>query len=623
MRDEMFLPRFMTDSSSFSDFAKRHLLPFLAVFLVPCFSLWFFTYIERDYDEKILATIRKQVMQDTSLSSGQRLALISQWERQPVSQLLVTQDEENARLRDQFSDVSTRYSIFRWNIVIAWVCLITVLVALVMVGTCLLFAFQSNRSQYWSLRLGLPVLQTTATIEVLGQGILIGFLSYWVTAHFLERFSPKFIGIMGVAVAVMVASILKVMFKRLDLTNEVEGEELTEAEAPHVWQRVRQMAAHLGTEPPDFIVVGIEASFYVTENPVRLAGRIETGRMLYLSLPMLKKMTVEEADCVLGHELAHFSGDDTFWSRRIAPLIRRFDAYLTALDNGLGVVVGGFLGAFWKLYQQSLGKLSRAREFRADQIGASVSSPAAMVRALIKVTSYCAYRARTEQAVINASTVNKELRLAEQLDQGFPQFMERFVNSSEVIISEVQHPFDSHPTLKLRMQNLGITTFSALTDPALSAPVVLTWHNAIPRAAEIEASMWAERQELIQNVQAEDIAWRTMPTTQEQVEQVEAHFPMRVFMHKDGSAAVLEHDQLTLPTEPMPIRLSRIESVESEARLDFRGSNRYTILYRDEQGKQRKAMTVVSLFKDAEGSLEEAFDRYYSRYKLAQSRWAT
>lgn len=94
-------------------------------------------------------------------------------------------------------------------------------------------------------------------------------------------------------------------------------------------------------------------------------------------------------------------------------------------------------------------------------------------------------------------------------------------------------------------------------------------------------------------------------------------------MHKDGSAAVLEHDQLTLPTEPMPIRLSRIESVESEARLDFRGSNRYTILYRDEQGKQCKAMTVVSLFKDAEGSLEEAFDRYYSRYKLAQSRCAT
>jgi hypothetical protein len=246
-----------------------------------------------------------------------------------------------------------------------------------------------------------------------------------------------------------------------------------------------------------------------------------------------------------------------------------------------------------------------------------------MVRALIKVTSYSAYRARTEQAVIDSSRVNNELRLAEQLEQGFPQFMERFVNSSQLIISEVQHPFDSHPTLKLRMQNLGITTFSALTDPALSAPVTLTWHNAIPRAAEIEASMWVERQEFIQNVQAEDIAWRTMPTTQEQVDQVEAQFPMRVFIHKDGSAAVLEHDQLTLPTEPMPIRLSRIESVESEARLDFRGSNRYTILYRDEQGKQRKAMTVVSLFKDAEGSLEEAFDRYYNRYKLAQSRWAT
>jgi Zn-dependent protease with chaperone function len=612
----------MSDSSSFPDFAKRHLLPFLAVFLVPCFSLWFFKHIEQDYDAKIHASIRKQVMQDTSLNPGQRQELIRQWERQPVSQLLTTQDQENEHLRAQFSDVSTSYSIFRWNLVIAWVCLVTVLVAVVMVGVCLLFAFKSNRSQYWSLRLGLPVLQTTALIEVLGQGILIGFLSYWVTAYFFERFSPKFVGIMGLAVVIMVGSILKAMFKSVDVTNEVEGEELTEAEAPHVWQRVRQMAAHLGTEPPDFIVVGIEASFYVTENPVRLAGRIETGRMLYLSLPMLKKMTVEEADCVLGHELAHFSGDDTFWSRRIAPLIRKFDAYLTALDDGLGVVVGGFLGTFWKLYQMSLGKVSRAREFRADQIGASVASPGAMVRALIKVTSYCVYRSSTEQEVIESSTVNKDLRLSEQLEQGFPKFMDRFVSSRKVVISEIPHPFDSHPTLEQRMQNLGITTLSALSDQALSAPVVLTWYNAIPRAAEMEASMWAERQGYIQDVQAEDIAWRTVPTTPEQVEQVAAHFPMRMFMNQDGSTAVLEHDQLTLPTEPQPIPLSRIESVEAQAHLDFRGSNRYTIHYRDPQGQKRKVMVVVSLFKDSQGTLEEAFDRYYSRFKLAQSRSA-
>lgn len=312
----------MYDSFSLPDFTKRHLLPFLAVFLVPCFSLWFFKHIEQNYDAKILDSVRKQVIQDTSLNAEQRRELISQWERHPASQVLATESAESAGLRAQFSDVSTHYSIFRWNLVIAWVCLITVGVALVMGGLCLLFAFQSNRSQYWSLRIGLPVLQTTAAIEVVGQGILIGFLSYWVTVHFFESYSPKFVGAMCVAVAIMVGSILKVMFKSVDVTSEVDGEELTERDAPHVWQRVRQMAEFLGTQPPDLIVVGIDASFYVTENPVRLAGQIETGRMLYMSLPMLKKMTVEEADSVLGHELAHFSGDDTFWSRRIAPLIR-------------------------------------------------------------------------------------------------------------------------------------------------------------------------------------------------------------------------------------------------------------------------------------------------------------
>lgn len=612
----------MHDSFSLPDFTRRHLLPFLAVFLVPIGSLWFFKHIEQDYDRKILDSVRNQVIQDTTLNPEQRRELIRQWERHPASQVLATESQASARLRAQFRDVGTDYSIFRWNLIIAWVCLITVVVALVMGGLCLLFAFQSNRSQYWSLRIGLPVLQTTAAIEVVGQGILIGFLSYWVTVHFFESYSPKFVGAMCVAVAIMVGSILKVMFKSVDVTSEAEGEELTERDAPHVWQRVRQMAEFLGTQPPDLIVVGIDASFYVTENPVRLAGQIETGRMLYMSLPMLKKMTVEEADSVLGHELAHFSGDDTFWSRRIAPLIRKFDAYMSALDDGLGVVVGGFLGTFWKLYQLSLGKVSRAREFRADQIGASVSSPAAMVRALIKVTSYCEYRARTEQSVIDSGTVNKELCLAQQLEEGFPAFMKRFVDSRKVIMSEVSHPFDSHPTLEQRMQNLGITTYSALSDSALSAPVTLTWYNAIPRAAEIEASMWAEHQGYIQNVQAEDIAWRTIPKTQEQLDQVIAHFPLRMFMNKEGSSVVLEHDQLTLPTEPLPIPFGRIDEVTTEAHLDFRGSNRYTIHYRDEQGKKRKVMVVVSLFKDAMGNLEEAFDRYFSRYKQAQARSA-
>lgn len=610
----------MDGSFSLPGFAKRHLLPFLAVFLVPGFSLWFFKHVERDYDEKILVSVSKQVMQDTSLSVERQRELISQWEQHPVSELLATNNPQAAGLRAQFGELSARLTIFRWNRVIAWVCLVTVVVAVVMVGACLLFAFRSNRSQYWSLRIGLPVLQTTAAIEVVGQGILVGFLSYWVPVHFAASFSPKFVGVMGVAAVIMVGGILKVMFTSVDMTGEVEGEELTERDAPHVWQRVRQMAEFLKTEPPDLIVVGVAASFYVTENPMRLEGRIETGRKLYMSLPMLKMMTVEEADCVLGHELAHFSGDDTFWSRRVAPLIRKFDAYLDALDDGLGVVVGGFLGTFWKLYQLSLGKVSRDREFRADQIGASVSSPAAMVRALVKITSYCEYRARTEQSVIDAGKVDKELRLAERLEEGFPAFMSRFVNSREVIRSEVSHPFDSHPTLEKRMQNLGITTYAALTDPALSAPVVMTWHNAIPRAAEMEASMWAERQQFIQGVQAEDIAWRTMPATQEQTDQVVAHFPLRMFMNREGAAAVLEHDQLTLPAEPAPIRFSQIKEVTTEAHLDFRGSNRYTLHCRDEQGKMRKVMVVVSLFKDSDGSLEEAFDRYFSRYKQAQAR---
>lgn len=70
---------------------------------------------------------------------------------------------------------------------------------------------------------------------------------------------------------------------------------------------------------------------------------------------------------------------------------------------------------FWKLYQFSLGRMSRSREFRADGIGASHGSPEALARALVKIGACCEYRGKTENDIIAKREMEAELQLADLL----------------------------------------------------------------------------------------------------------------------------------------------------------------------------------------------------------------
>src|SRR5690606_26876528 len=101
-----------------------------------------------------------------------------------------------------------------------------------------------------------------------------------------------------------------------------------------------------------------------------------------------------EADAVLLHELAHFSGEDTLYSQRISPLLMRFQNYLEGLYAGVVArPVFYFAVLFRALYEISLGKLSREREFRADRLAAERTSPQDMAHALLRITAYSQYRA--------------------------------------------------------------------------------------------------------------------------------------------------------------------------------------------------------------------------------------
>lgn len=392
----------MKSKAAFSKvgFLKSYLLPILIMFLIPGFGLWFFNHVEVYYDQEIRESLISQIKLDRKMSDEQRQAATEFYERVTVSKILASNKPGIEEIQAHFESVRTRYAIFRWMKRIGLICLLTGAGAFVAVGIGVLFSFRSQRAQYWSLRLGWNILRWFALIQVVGQGALAIALSFWVTAFWAERYYVKLIAVAAILALMAVALLVKAIFRKVSSESQFEGRLLSKEAAPMLWQRVSEMAAKLGIAPPDNIFVGIDDNFFVTEHPARVSGQRLEGRTLFASLSLLKSLSRSEADAVLAHELAHFSGEDTLYSRRISPLLGKYVHYLDALyQGGISRPIFHFMFFFWNLYQISLSKLRREREFRADRIGGELTSPQDMANALIKVAAYCRYRRQVQKTL--------------------------------------------------------------------------------------------------------------------------------------------------------------------------------------------------------------------------------
>ena len=78
---------------------------------------------------------------------------------------------------------------------------------------------------------------------------------------------------------------------------------------------------------------------------------------------------------------------------------------------------------FWNLFQVSISRMRRSREFRADGIAAEVTSPEGVVHALMKTTAYSRYRGKIENQVLEKNRVQEELNFRSEIANGFVGFV--------------------------------------------------------------------------------------------------------------------------------------------------------------------------------------------------------
>ncbi|MBB3966773.1 M48 family metallopeptidase [Rhizobium metallidurans] len=287
--------------------------------------------------------------------------------------------------------------------------------------------------------------------------------------------------------------------------------EMTEQQAPALWSFVGKIAARMNTSPPDTIILGMTSGFYVTESPVRLIpdDRLIKGRTLHMPAPLLELLDTAEISAIVGHELAHFAGEDTRYSQRFVPIYSSMQRSLGALyqadiNGDFGVNAALRLGHHaLSSFDTAVAHWSRLREFEADRIGSMVSGPDAAASALVRsqiadaAVGFILEQAFRGDGEFGPDLVNAASELV--VAQGF-------VDPTEHLEERQPHPTDSHPPTIQRIRALGVEVNDALISHATRRPDGITasfGQRALPDWSGFCRDLSAEFQVNAENVRAE------------------------------------------------------------------------------------------------------------------------
>jgi Zn-dependent protease with chaperone function len=583
-------------------FAKTFLLPALLIFLVPVLSLFFFWHAQSRFNSQARESVLEQIRADESLSPEDRENAIAFFSEHPFSELV--KDEEFAANLESTSRFY--YATFRWMIRLSALSIAMGLAVFLLVGLCVLFSLRSQQAQYVSLSAGWNALRIYGAVQTIIQGILLVALSFWVTALWFEFYSIKLIFIAGFLAVAAVIAVIAAIFKRTDTKNVVEGTVIHNQAAMPLWDELGAICDKVGTARPDQVIVGIDDNFFVTELPITVDGKTYSNRSLYVSLSLLKQMSGGEADAVLAHEMAHFSGNDTLYSKKISPLLVRYGAYLQALyEGGVTRPIFYFMHCFRALYELSLSKLSREREFRADRIAADVTSPRDFAAALLRIAAYSKFRNDVQRGLFEQERVLQTANISEQIERGFQAFAVSFASRSDMDDLETSHPFDTHPPVAERLGALGLSLKSQEAEALLSAPGDGRWYEKIAGASQIERQMWREFEEGFRAFHEQTLAYRFLPETPDELAIVVKAFPELTITAEDGWL-VLDYETINYARWAQSVHFGEI----TQFALDDSGV--LTVHY--QRGGKQKERIKMKTFGTRQQEAIDAINRYYARY---------
>lgn len=590
----------------------------LTLFLLPAITLVFAEYgnksLNEEYTQFFIEDAQKQHQDVDKLS-----AFLQQ---NPPSSVCGPVDDDlldyKAAVCSQNSELWQFYMMDK----VAFWTLIAGVVILLLVVLLSALAFKDRRSQLLSLSLARPFLMFAGSLEVIVQGAMLVWLSFWGTAFFTQTYYPKLVIAVGLLVLAGVYYMIKGIFRKLPPEESIEGEVVSRDAAPELWSRIDALAEKVGTTPPDHIIAGIDTNFYVTEAPLRVNEHLLTGRKLYVSIPLLRQLTLAQADGVMVHELTHLHEGDTASSALLGPKLHRFDLYTALMSENLATIVVYYpLYLYRMLFELAWQRNSREREFVADRNASALISPAAIIESLIKISAYASYRNQVERTLFENNVLHEsELGISKAIAAGLPAHVGSpdFVHMMRE--QNVPHPFDSHPPLTERMRNVGFAVEeSAYAAMAAERPAE-SWVDLMPVADNIEQQLWQKYERDFSSSHEESLAWRYQPTGEAETALVLKYFPNVPFTLKDGSQVEITWQGIVTPKTGELLDWDNVKNINV-----IRNFGRDILYVQHEQpnahGKKRSEIRLPGLKKEIE-RFKEVLAWYWHRHQTVRAQAA-
>lgn len=293
------------------------------------------------------------------------------------------------------------------------------------------------------------------------------------------------------------------------------GRSVLPAQSPALWAWMRDIAQRLNALAPDHIVVGLCDGFFVTSCDSRLtpSDTILQGRTLYLPLTYLAVLSQAETEVIIGHELAHFAGEDTDYSTRFLPIFSGVRRNLEHMHNlrdrdivsQVMLYPTFLLGEFFsQQFDHAVQHWSRQRELAADAVGSSLHRPVDAATALL--------RTRLFGMLIHEAVGRARLQATEQDDlvaELIQHVRSRGLDNPQTHLDdEWTHPTDTHPTLRQRMEALQVIASADMLAHA-ARPVDDAGMSLLNKLLG-DGSAWCKRLTMdLSQVQKQDIDIRT------------------------------------------------------------------------------------------------------------------
>ena len=378
------------------------------------------------------------------------------------------------------------------------------------------------------------------------------------TAYFAEA---RWLGQVHVTILLGFAAIgallgLGILWRTLRMfrpaVSAVVGVPSSPIEQPRLALLVQQIAKATNARMPDNIVLGLDPNFFATTAPMHTptSRQLLRGQTLYLSLPLMRVLSLDEVKAVVGHELAHFSGSDTVYSRNFAPIYRGLEEAAHAADehktydkNPLLMPARLFLRFMIDCFAKNAAKSSRSRELRADQIGSGASTPADLGYALIKTGILSMLWHREMEDTLNDISRGKFRR---NMSTSFEDKLRYDVDPEKLpplvafsLGDHTAHPTDSHPETKDRLTQLGLN----LVDVTSEARVMERFFAATPATMALD-NMEGVEEVLTQIYHQIIIGPRDVPQAERTTDEVFVSFLSAFLAHMVTADGILDEREV-------------------------------------------------------------------------------